>query len=67
MAAKRLLLAFVTLAALNGCGSCVGGEQPGDKPSAQPANSGPSKLPPVQGDKPVPLDNRPRSYLDGGH
>jgi len=64
--AARLGFAFATLAVLNGCGSCVG-DQPSDKASAQPVNSGPSKLPPVPVDKAIREENRPRAYLDGGH
>jgi hypothetical protein len=67
LASERLLLAFVTLAALQGCGSCVGGEQKTDPAPAQPTGSVPTKLTPLPGDKSVPLENKPRSYLDGGH
>ncbi|CAN5924611.1 hypothetical protein BH11MYX4_BH11MYX4_65830 [soil metagenome] len=62
-ASSRFLFAACTLVALQGCGSCVG-EQKSDPAPAQPAATTPSKLPPVSGDKAVPLDNVPRSYLD---
>lgn len=62
-ASKSLLFAFSALAALQGCGSCVS-EPASDQAPTSNVGTRPSKIPPIPGDKSIPLD-RPRIILDG--